>query len=607
MNEHKFAQLLGNLDPALIARAEAPVRKTLKPGLKIALVAAALALVICAALPAVSFIPKTLDLDYPDAGDQAQSKNAWVYYTTEDDKQKREYVRLPASAENVFLAWAHLNGLGEDCELIEMASTENTGFDRQIILTLSPTLGDRPDSETLLTSLKSTFAAYYGIPKKNVTVYFAKDPVTLEFSHDLTDTPVRLKSGDLFTVTVTMTNVSDEDIVYEGSHSDFIPKAKLLAKSIIYVATEIFPIQRESTDEFAQYRLAPGESKSFTYTFRIPEATSSVTVTGHDLTVYFGEQSKTFENVTSVIYTYAASGAKSAFESFALAHTSENRTELQSIWDSYTYQGENIMDQMQVLSGDGEHLWFEQGECELFAYYKGGTGMEYEWLSFYSYSFTAQVLPDGMTLPMGITEQDSVLDVLIKMGVDEQTALDYLAKQGTVMLAGSSFSDATSSIIPDFRGTINLVCNPNNYVIQYICDKGIIAASDPYMHATRTVSLTYDRDSQSFLSLRIGVNLPTRPDITFDALPTFTEVDGKETSITLTQEQSDALHQAMTLGKWQAYEADAEYNCQGMIGNIEFEYASATGHLTVGGFTVQLYATNMRELNEILGTPLTLE
>ena len=127
------------------------------------------------------------------------------------------------------------------------------------------------------------------------------------------------------------------------------------------------------------------------------------------------------------------------------------------------------------------------------------------------------------------------------------------------------------------------------------------------MHATRTVRLTYERDSQSFLSLRIGVNLPTRPDITFDALPTFTEVDGKETSITLTQEQADALHQAMTHGKWQARVADVEYDCQGMIGNIEFEYASATGHLTVGGFTVQLYGKNMRELNEILGIPLTLE
>lgn len=610
MNEQKFTELLGHIDPALIARAENPVPMRKKPIFKralIAAVAAMLALTMCASLVVIPFIPTTLGLDYltsPSDGTEIAFKeqNAWIYYV-ENGKQKREYVRLPGDTQNVFMAWKHLNGLDENAELLDVSWTTDAENQRQVQVQLSTALREHPNSEALLDSLQKTLARSFGVMTQNVSFAF-HDPVTLEFSHDLTETPVRLKSGDLFTVTVTMTNVSNEDIVYEGSYSEFIPKAKLLAKSNIYVATEIFPELHESTGEIAEYRLAPGESKSFTYAFRIPYATSSHLITGHDLTVWFGERSKTFENVTTVIYAYAAEGAKSAFKDFTLAHTSEDRTELQSIWDSYSYQGKNIMEQISVWSGDGENYWFEQGEYNQFSYFSSRAQMEYGWLSHYSQSFTARALPDGMELPMGITEQDSILEALIKLGIDDQTASDYLAQEGVIILAGPS---VTSSIIEEYSGTIELVCDQTGYTIVYTCQKGIIAQDDPYPHATRSFSLHYALDSQRFLSICLNVDLATRPNVIFDALPTFTEVDGKETSITLTQEQTDALHQAMTKGKWQSYEADAEYDCQGMVGHIEFEYASATGHLTVGGFTVTLSGKERIELNKILGIPLTLE
>ena len=610
MNEQKFTELLGHIDPALIARAENPVPMRQKPIFRralIAAVAAMLALTMCASLLIIPFIPTTLGLDYltsPSDGTEIAFKeqNAWIYYV-ENGKQKREYVRLPGSIENVFMAWKHLNGLDENAELLDVSWTTDAENQRQVQVQLSTALREHPNSEALLDSLQKTLARSFGVMKQNVSFAF-HDPVTLEFSHDLAETPVRLKSGDLFTVTVTMTNVSNEDIVYEGSYSEFIPKAKLLAKSNIYVATEIFPELHESTGEIAEYRLAPGESKSFTYTFRIPYATSSHIITGHDLTVWFGEQSKTFENVITVIYAYAAKGAKSAFKDFTLAHTSEDRTELQSIWDSYSYQGKNIMEQISVLSGDGENYWFEQGEYNQFSYFSSRAQMEYGWLSYYSQSFTARALPDGMELPMGITEQDSILEALIKLGIDDQTASDYLAQEGVIILAGPF---TTSSVIEEYSGTIELVCNQTGYTIVYTCQKGIIAQDDPYPRATRSFSLHYALDSQRFLSICLNVDLPTRPNVIFDALPTFTEVDSKETSITLTQEQADALRQAVTQGKWQSYEADAEYDCQGMIGHIEFEYASATGHLTVGGFTVTLFGKERIDLNNILGISLTLE
>ncbi|MBR5880326.1 MAG: hypothetical protein IKZ16_01450, partial [Clostridia bacterium] len=80
-------------------------------------------------------------------------------------------------------------------------------------------------------------------------------------------------------------------------------------------------------------------------------------------------------------------------------------------------------------------------------------------------------------------------------------------------------------------------------------------------------------------------------------------------TMTLTQEQTDALAKAMTRGKWKSSVVDTEYDYQGTIGDIPFQYASATGQLTVGGFTVHLQSSDMIELNGYLGidTYFTIE
>ena len=109
MNEQKFTDLLGHIDPALIARAEKPVPMRQKPIFRralIAAVAAMLALTMCASLVVIPFIPTTLGLDYltsPSDGTETafKERNAWIYYV-KDGKQKREYVRLPGDTQNVF-------------------------------------------------------------------------------------------------------------------------------------------------------------------------------------------------------------------------------------------------------------------------------------------------------------------------------------------------------------------------------------------------------------------------------------------------------------------------------------------------------------------------
>ncbi|MBQ2255313.1 MAG: hypothetical protein II330_00465, partial [Clostridia bacterium] len=67
MNEQKFTDLLGHIDPALIARAEESVPMRRKPRFRrsiMAAVAALLAMALLLGAAAIAFIPKTYDLDY---------------------------------------------------------------------------------------------------------------------------------------------------------------------------------------------------------------------------------------------------------------------------------------------------------------------------------------------------------------------------------------------------------------------------------------------------------------------------------------------------------------------------------------------------------------
>ena len=192
MNEQQFTQLLGGIDPDLIARAEAPVSTRKKTGFKLALIAAVLALIVCASLLAIPFIPRTLELDYPTENGDMDFENVWIYYTDHNGRQKREYVRLPYSAQNVFAAWAHMSGLDGEVALHDIQH----GTDNSATLTVSTALAQHPASEALLKSLQKTYAAYSGIPEQSISFVFSNYPITLQFSHNLTETPIRVKSGD---------------------------------------------------------------------------------------------------------------------------------------------------------------------------------------------------------------------------------------------------------------------------------------------------------------------------------------------------------------------------------------------------------------------------
>ncbi len=177
MNEHDFAHLLGGIDPELVARAEQRVPVTAKPIFKVALVAAVLAVLLASLAIVVPFIPITPDLDYvtsPSDGAEPyfKERNVWIYYTAENGRQKREYVRLPGNAANVFLTWAYLCGLDEDAALYDASFSVDEAQNKHVTLTLSSSLQNHPDAEVLLSSLQKTFARYYGMPEANVEVLF---------------------------------------------------------------------------------------------------------------------------------------------------------------------------------------------------------------------------------------------------------------------------------------------------------------------------------------------------------------------------------------------------------------------------------------------------
>lgn len=177
MNEQRFTQLLGGIDPALIARAEAPVPMRKKPRFRRAMVAAIAALLAMSLLlgaSAIALIPRTYDLDYEIPKQENASKVAQIYYLSGSGKIKRQSVLLPPTEQNVFMTWAHLNGLGDEYALINIASSEGDPADRHVIITLSTELGDHPNAQSLLASLQKTFAKFFEMHEENVLFSFGR-------------------------------------------------------------------------------------------------------------------------------------------------------------------------------------------------------------------------------------------------------------------------------------------------------------------------------------------------------------------------------------------------------------------------------------------------
>ncbi len=321
MNEQKFTELLGGIDPALVARAEQSVPMRKKPIFKrvlIAAVAAMLAMSMLLGAAAIALIPKTYDLDYEVPKHEHANKLTQIFYT-ENGKIKRQNVLLPPTEQNVFMTWKHLNTVGDEVKIVNYAVQTDDAqatvvpgtlweylqqtfspASGTVTVTLSPEITSYENYDALIESLTETFAKYSGIDPEQVKILIDGEQSILigglKFYHILQEQPVF--AGGQFDIRVGMTNVSDYDIEFTGAWSDFAPKAKLRAASMIYVEQLLLPLPNDSTTEIAEYRLAPGESREITYTFEIP---ADAPTGSYDLILSFGESSMTFEGAVEVV------------------------------------------------------------------------------------------------------------------------------------------------------------------------------------------------------------------------------------------------------------------------------------------------------------------
>lgn len=196
MTNTNLLQAMGRIDPRLIADAAPDVaqkKSTNKTWVKWASLAAACLVLVISATFITQYIPTEYNLNYSyvDANGIEMfiaNKNVWVYYVDNGDIE-RERVKLPCTAENVFITWKHLNSIDDDVKLLECKITSNgkeitSNFDGKDIvnynkgdyfvlnITVTKNLQSYKDCEVLVGSLKKSMSEYSNIDFDEINVLF---------------------------------------------------------------------------------------------------------------------------------------------------------------------------------------------------------------------------------------------------------------------------------------------------------------------------------------------------------------------------------------------------------------------------------------------------
>ncbi len=526
MTERKLTELLGSIDPALIAEAEAPVPATSKPRFRrtvIAIVAALLVLSTLLSVAAIAFFPKTYDLDYEIPKHENANKIAQIYYT-EDGKIKRQSVLLPLTEQNVFLTWQHLNGLGAEHTLINVASAEENPADRQIVMTLSAALRDHPDLQSLLDSLQKTFAQYYDISEEQISFAFP-DAVVLEFSHDLPTLPTRVYAGSALPLSVTLTNVSDHEI--ECAVMQWSTALRL--DSTVYNEEMIYPTLSEDSKDITKVNLAPGQSKSLYYTFDLSKATPGT----YDLELSFGEYSHTYANAVQILASNSTSVSADSFTQFL--HTygfdTADASAFKAAVEQLTYEGKGMFKIMSFVPGEyPEGFDGKDYASDLFTYFHFRDASQ-EHVTKYRSFYAASAMPDGMILPCGITTEHSLQEALLQIGFDKNTAEDLLAGKGTVLL----FADGTHSLYLDYQQDTGC------FAIQYKQGAALTSVSN----AEYCLSLYYSPDyAYEYFTVQSSMELSTLEPARY------VRYGGYKVNWTFTPEQTAWLQEVLDSAEW---------------------------------------------------------
>ena len=553
MNEQKFTELLGQIDPALIARADQSVPMRKKPIFKrvlIAAVAAMLAMSMLLGAAAIALIPKTYDLDYEVPKHEHANKLTQIFYT-ENGKIKRQNVLLPPTEQNVFMTWKHLNTVGDEVKIVNYAVQSDDAqatvmpgtlweylqqtfspASGTVTVTLSPEITSYENYDALIESLTETFAKYSGIDPEQVKILIDGEQSILigglKFYHNLQPDKT-VGAGGQFDITVGMTNVSDYDIEFTGSWSDFAPKAKLRADSTIYVEQLLLPLPSDSTTEIAEYRLAPGESREVTYTFDIPE---NAELGYYDLILSFGDAKMTFEGVVEVALFTVIGNEYLLFAEFLnnYGFTSASSTKFEWALENFKYQGHNVFIHMHQAEADwapgfsGEYWMGDFGEYVTMTFNSGSTAHMQKSI------FYATVLPDGVTLPANIYLDDSLFGALTKLGFSDQSV------QSAILQSTDTILINTGSCYLGLRFE-------NEYTSIDYCD----TVQDGASTIVRQMQLRYNAATQKFISLYVCTS---RSNFSFPVTITRTN-HGQAVNWNLSDEQSLRLLEDVNTGNWE--------------------------------------------------------
>ena len=200
MTQEKLIDAITDLDSDILNRyfdmkADLAAKKKPKKRtwIKWASMAAACFVLVIAATFFTQYIPTEYNLNYSYIGTNGKEtyiadKNVWVYYVDNGDIE-RERVKLPCTAENVFITWKHLNTIGDEVELIECKIISNgnestSEFGGQGVanykpgdyfvlnITVTKNLQSYEDYELLIDSLEKSMSEYSNIEFDEINMLF---------------------------------------------------------------------------------------------------------------------------------------------------------------------------------------------------------------------------------------------------------------------------------------------------------------------------------------------------------------------------------------------------------------------------------------------------
>ncbi len=610
INKNQFSDAMSGLDVETVERylraEQACLQKKAKrrrTRIFTALAAAVLALAMLAGFTIIPFIPKTYDLNYEFPKHQFANTNTKVFFVTEDGEIQSQRVKLPDTENNVFLTWKHLNTVGDEVQLLDYtvhveedantAVVPNTLWDylvmqvmgrtdgeKTVTATLSAQITSYENYDALIESLIQTIAKYAGIPTEQVKILIEGEQIVipgvsgrLQFSHSLMDGNAMAVVGSTLDITVTMTNISLEDIEFTGSWGEFVPGAILTMGNTAVITHEPYDV----TQEYQKYTLAPGESREMTYTFLIPE---SATCGEYDLRVSFGEDSFTFEKAVHVVgfgYVYDASTAFAEFlnqHGFATADPEEFKTAVGNL----SYQGTNLFDLMceadvESMPDYSNEIWsgdlFDY-QCSIYS----PLGVQFS----YTNSFTARALPDNMTLPHGITPEDTLVEALCKMGYIEEQAQKILQERKNVIFISNPLS-SVATLFVNF-GSVNFMGKSNIDIT--------------YQYGNQSMTLRYTQDGQSFEKLLIETQASDSWQVTF------TSCKFMEFEFSLSEQQLVTLMQMLTRAEVAYDTVDLICDSTCLINGQGYSYDTTEGLFCGNGQTLILTEQDREAFNQLL-------